>query len=177
MNGNGSEVHFAFSNNSVINGKMVFDCSSVSDGTPCVSNAGVSKFQFQPGKSHLLRLVNVGSSGLQFFTIDEHNLTVISNDYIPVEPYTTNSVTLGVSTPENRATRRSLLLTLYYRLVKEPTSLFMEKQELMQSETTGCALIFPSSAPSRSSPTVSQQSIMTKRTSKTAKRQPVPHSL
>ncbi|KUL82397.1 hypothetical protein ZTR_10323 [Talaromyces verruculosus] len=96
VNGNGSEVHFAFSNNSVINGKMVFDCSSVTDGTPCVSNSGVSKFQFQPGKSHLLRLVNVGSSGLQFFTIDEHDLTVISNDYIPVKPYTTNSVTLGV---------------------------------------------------------------------------------
>lgn len=177
MNGNGSDVHFAFSNNSVINGKMVFDCSSVTDGTPCVSNAGVSKFQFQPGKDHLLRLVNVGSSGLQFFTIDEHDLTVIANDYIPVKPYTTNSVTLGVSTPENRATRRFPLLTLNYRSVKELMLLSVEKVELMRSETTGCALTFPSSAPSQSSPTVSQQSIMTKRTTKTVKRQPVRHSL
>jgi FtsP/CotA-like multicopper oxidase with cupredoxin domain len=99
VNSNSSGVHFAFSDNSVINGKMNWDCSSLTDGTPCVSNAGVSKFQFHPGKSHLLRLVNVGSSGLQFFTIDEHDLTVVANDYVPIKPYQTKSVTLGVSTP------------------------------------------------------------------------------
>lgn len=108
VNNNGSGVHFAFSDNSVINGKMDFDCSSVTDGTPCVSNAGVSKFQFYPGKSHLLRLMNTGSSGLQFFTIDEHNLTVIANDFIPIEPYTTNSVTLGVSRSKEGETGGSL---------------------------------------------------------------------
>lgn len=98
--GNGTNLQPAISNNNLINGKMDYDCSLVTDGTPCVSNAGVSKFQFQPGKDHLLRVANTGSAGLQFFTIDEHELTVISNDFIPIKPYTTNSLTLGVSGPK-----------------------------------------------------------------------------
>ncbi|RDW60604.1 multicopper oxidase-3 [Coleophoma cylindrospora] len=93
---NSSGSHFVFSDNNLINGKMDFDCALVTDGTPCVSNAGVSKFQFRPGKDHLLRVVNTGSAGLQFFTIDEHEMTVISNDFIPITPYKTNSLTLGV---------------------------------------------------------------------------------
>ena len=95
--GNFTGSHFTFSDNNLINGRMNFNCDLIKDGTPCVSNAGVSKFQFTPGKDHLLRVVNPGSAGLQFFTIDEHEFTVISNDFIPIEPYTTNSLTLGVS--------------------------------------------------------------------------------
>jgi len=93
---NGTDFKLAFSDNNMINGKMNYDCSLVTDGTPCVSNAGVSKFKFERGKDHLLRVVNTGSSGLQFFTIDEHEMTVISNDFIPINPYKTNSLTLGV---------------------------------------------------------------------------------
>jgi FtsP/CotA-like multicopper oxidase with cupredoxin domain len=84
---------------------MDFDCGLVSDGTPCVSNAGVSKFQFQPGKDHLLRVVNTGSAGLQFFTIDEHELEVITNDFIPIKPYKSNSLTLGVSAQKETQTK------------------------------------------------------------------------
>ncbi|KAG8164889.1 hypothetical protein KVR01_005164 [Diaporthe batatas] len=84
------------SNNNLINGKMNFDCSLATDGTPCVSNAGVSKFRFQPGKAHRLRIINGGSAGLQYFSIDEHEMTVISNDWVPIEPYNTTWLTLGV---------------------------------------------------------------------------------
>lgn len=95
--GNGTDRKPAFSDNNLINGKMNFDCTKVTDGTPCVSNAGVSKFQFEAGKDHLLRVINGGSAGLQYFTVDEHELTVIANDFIPIEPYKTNVITLGVS--------------------------------------------------------------------------------
>ncbi|KAF3916539.1 Laccase-2 [Dactylellina cionopaga] len=94
--GNGTNLKPAISDNNLINGKMKYDCSLVTDGTPCLSTAGVSKFQFKPGKDHLLRVANTGSAGLQFFTIDEHEMTVISNDFIPINPYKTNSLTLGV---------------------------------------------------------------------------------
>jgi FtsP/CotA-like multicopper oxidase with cupredoxin domain len=87
--------HFYDSENNLINGKMHYDCGRVTDGTPCTQNAGISKFQFTPGKDHLMRVVNPSSTGLQFFTIDEHNFTVISNDFIPIESYTTDHLTLA----------------------------------------------------------------------------------
>lgn len=84
------------SDNNLINGKMDFNCSNVPAGVSCTPNAGISKFKFQPGKTHRLRLINAGAEGLQRFTIDNHNMTVIANDFVPVKPYQTNMVTLGI---------------------------------------------------------------------------------
>ncbi|RDA95393.1 hypothetical protein CP533_3462 [Ophiocordyceps camponoti-saundersi (nom. inval.)] len=86
------------SDNILINGKGNFDCSTVAAGdtTPCISDAGVARFKFQRGKTHRLRLVNAGAEALFRFSIDGHNMTVIANDFVPVEPYVTNVVTLGV---------------------------------------------------------------------------------
>ncbi|KZF20535.1 multicopper oxidase [Xylona heveae TC161] len=85
-----------FSDNNLINGKMDFNCSTVTDGTPCTNNAGLSKFNFQTGKTHLLRLINAGADGTQQFSIDNHVMTVVANDFVPVQPYTTKIVTLGI---------------------------------------------------------------------------------
>lgn len=87
-----------YSDNNLINGKMNFDCSSIAstDTTKCTNNAGLAKFKFTTGKVHRLRLINSGSEGVQRFSIDGHNLTVIANDFVPVKPYTTKVVTLGV---------------------------------------------------------------------------------
>jgi FtsP/CotA-like multicopper oxidase with cupredoxin domain len=74
------------SDNNLINGKMNFNCSTVSagDNTTCNSNAGLSKFKFTKGKTHRLRLINAGAEGFQRFSIDEHTLTVIANDFVPI---------------------------------------------------------------------------------------------
>ena len=85
-----------FSDNNLINGKMDADCSRVPAGTSCIPNAGLSKFTFQTGKTHRLRLINAGAEGTQMFSIDGHELTVIANDFVPVVPYKTNVVTLGI---------------------------------------------------------------------------------
>ena len=85
-----------FSDNNLINGKMNFDCTAPSVAGTCTSNAGLSKFRFQTGKTHRLRLINSGAEGIQRFTIDNHTMTVMANDYVPVEPYETNVVTLGI---------------------------------------------------------------------------------
>ncbi|KAL6721966.1 hypothetical protein ACLMJK_001071 [Lecanora helva] len=84
------------SDNNLINGKMDFNCSLVTDGTPCVNNAGLSKFQFEKGKKHRLRLINAGAEGIQKFSIDGHKMTVMANDFVPIQPYETEIVTLGV---------------------------------------------------------------------------------
>jgi len=85
-----------FSDDNLINGKMNHDCALMTTGQHCTLNAGISKFKFTSGKKHRLRLINGGSEGLQRFTIDDHNMTVMANDFVPVEPYTTNVVTLGI---------------------------------------------------------------------------------
>ena len=86
-----------FSDSNLINGKMSFNCAQLTNKTQqCTSNAGLSKFKFQSGKKHRLRLINSGAEGIQRFTIDGLNMTVIANDFVPVVPYTTNVVTLGV---------------------------------------------------------------------------------
>ncbi|KUI54191.1 Laccase-2 [Cytospora mali] len=86
------------SDNNLINGKMNFNCSLVAAGdtTPCTNNAGISKFKFTTGKVHRLRLINTGSEAVQRFSIDGHNMTVIANDFVEIQPYTTKVVTLGV---------------------------------------------------------------------------------
>ena len=75
---------------------MFFDCSLVTDGTPCTSNAGLSNFRFTPGKTHRMRVINGGSAGLQHFSIDNQVLKVIANDFTPIKPYDTTVLTLGV---------------------------------------------------------------------------------
>ncbi|KAL2268855.1 hypothetical protein VTJ83DRAFT_3701 [Remersonia thermophila] len=86
------------SDNNLINGKNHFDCSTVAEGdkTPCTNEAGISKFKFRAGKTHRLRLINAGGDGVQRFSIDEHTMTVIAEDFVPVRPYQTRIVTLGV---------------------------------------------------------------------------------
>jgi FtsP/CotA-like multicopper oxidase with cupredoxin domain len=85
---------FPPSNNNLINGRMNYPC--VNTTLPCTPNAGVSKFKFESGKKHLLRLINAGAEGIQKFSIDGHQLKVIAVDYIPVEPFMTNVVTLAI---------------------------------------------------------------------------------
>ena len=85
----------AFSDNNLINGKANFNCTG-NETVPCYSNAGIAKFSFQPGMAHRLRLVNTGAEAVQRFSIDEHEMTVIANDFTPIEPYDTKVVTLGV---------------------------------------------------------------------------------
>ena len=90
------------SNNTLINGKMNYDCDLLANKTinrvdhSCTPNAGLSKFQFTAGKTHRLRLINAGAEGIIRFSIDDHNLTVIAEDFVSVVPYQTNIVQLGV---------------------------------------------------------------------------------
>lgn len=84
------------SDNNLINGKMNYNCSLITDGQSCVPNAGLSKFKFHSGKKMRLRLINSGAEGIQRFTIDGHSMIVFANDFVPIQPYTTNVVTLGI---------------------------------------------------------------------------------
>ncbi|KAK7966615.1 uncharacterized protein PG986_000892 [Apiospora aurea] len=51
---------------------------------------------FTPGKNHTLKLIN-GAVGTSFnFRIDGHNLTVIANDLVAVQPFTVEELFIGI---------------------------------------------------------------------------------
>jgi FtsP/CotA-like multicopper oxidase with cupredoxin domain len=74
------------SDNNLINGKMSFDCTTkpAGDSNQCTPGAGISKFRFTSGKTHRLRIINGGADAFQRFSIDGHNMTVITIDMVPV---------------------------------------------------------------------------------------------
>ncbi|KAE8381899.1 multicopper oxidase-domain-containing protein [Aspergillus bertholletiae] len=79
--------------NNLINGHGVDSCEA---GSQCRPGEGHARFNFVSGKKHRLRLLNTGSNANQKFSIDGHTMTVIANDFVPLQPFTTEVVTLGV---------------------------------------------------------------------------------
>jgi FtsP/CotA-like multicopper oxidase with cupredoxin domain len=77
--------------NGLINGTNVFGDDGASDQTG-------SRFSLSlaGGKSYRLRLVNAAVDTHWKFSIDNHTLTVISTDLVPIEPYTTTTVSIGM---------------------------------------------------------------------------------
>lgn len=99
------------SDNVLINGRASHDCSKKTyDNSSqwlasnlesdiewtCVDDAPLSKFKFESGKTHRLRVSNIGADGIMKFQIDGHKLTVIAVDYVPIEPKEADVITLGV---------------------------------------------------------------------------------
>ncbi|PYH37300.1 multicopper oxidase [Aspergillus neoniger CBS 115656] len=64
-------------------------------GAIVINGPASSNYDVDAG-SYRLRLVNGGMSNLFRFMIDDHNLTVIAADFVPIEPYNTTSLNIGV---------------------------------------------------------------------------------
>jgi hypothetical protein len=47
-------------------------------------------------KRYLLRLINTSFSTTFVFSIDNHNLTIVSADFVPIYPYSNTSVLIGI---------------------------------------------------------------------------------
>ncbi|KZZ87552.1 Cupredoxin [Moelleriella libera RCEF 2490] len=78
--------------NNLLNGR---GCD-VSTGTCNWKATQLQTHRVKVGKSYRMRLVNAGGVGSQKISVDEHNLTVIAIDYVPVLPYSTKTITLGI---------------------------------------------------------------------------------
>jgi FtsP/CotA-like multicopper oxidase with cupredoxin domain len=55
-----------------------------------------AKVSFTPGKRHRLRLINTSAENTFTISIADHSMTVISTDFVAVQPYPTDSVYLSV---------------------------------------------------------------------------------
>lgn len=80
--------------NGLINGKNVFQCTDPED-EKCLGTGQRSEWHFEKGKKYRMRLINTGLYSNFRFAIDGHNLTVIANDLVPIEPYTTDNVSMS----------------------------------------------------------------------------------
>ena len=52
---------------------------------------------FEQGKRHMLILVNTAVDTTFIFSIDNHNFSVIAMDFVPIEPYVTDHIRIGIS--------------------------------------------------------------------------------
>lgn len=69
------------------------------NGSNVYGTAG-SRFtmQAEEGESYRLRIVNAAIDTMWKFMIDNHELTVIAMDLVPIIPYTTNYINIGMGT-------------------------------------------------------------------------------
>jgi hypothetical protein len=53
---------------------------------------------FKPGKRHMLILINTSVDTTFVFSIDNHKLEVIEMDFVPIVPYETDHIKVGIGT-------------------------------------------------------------------------------
>ena len=58
-----------------------------------------SQFKFESGKKYRMRIINTSTDHHFKFSIDNHVMTVMSSDFVPIVPYTTTvlSIALGMN--------------------------------------------------------------------------------
>lgn len=80
----------------LINGTNTYNCTGAQD-TTCTGVIGTKhETVFEAGKKYRLRLVNVAADGHFQFSIDGHTLQVVATDFVPIVPYTTDSVLVSI---------------------------------------------------------------------------------
>lgn len=72
-----------------------YDCSQKPEDPNCVGTDARFETTFQKGKKYLLRLIGAQTEGFMKFAVDNHTLTVVASDFVPIQPYETNAVILG----------------------------------------------------------------------------------
>ncbi len=135
-----SAVNIPMSDNNLINGKNSFN----GNGAPMAS------FNFTSGKTYRLRLINPSAAAVQNFSIDGHTMTVIANDFVEIQPYETDHVTLAVGQRSDVLVKATGNATdaVWMRGYKPPpcwpthggddvkAAIFYEKADRMQAPTT-----------------------------------------
>jgi multicopper oxidase len=74
----------------------------IGNATRCQPSANPIKYHdpftlnFQKDKSYLLRIINTAYESAFLFSIDNHQLIVVSADFVPIKPYTTKSIAVQI---------------------------------------------------------------------------------
>ncbi|KAK4653770.1 hypothetical protein QC762_509860 [Podospora pseudocomata] len=71
------------------------NCNPATDAR-CVGQGAKHEIIFKENTTYLIRLVNPAVDSVFDFSIDQHDLTVIAQDLVPIKPYTTDSVQISM---------------------------------------------------------------------------------
>jgi FtsP/CotA-like multicopper oxidase with cupredoxin domain len=63
------------------------------------------------GKKYLLRIINISVDTTYIFSVDNHNLTVITTDFVAIKPYTVGHIAVGIGMLKMISTAWSKYLT------------------------------------------------------------------
>lgn len=107
--------------NTLIQGKGDIDCSTAPAGSNCTSNAGLAKFNFTAGKRHLLRIINTSAAAFMIVSLDSHTMTVVANDFVPINPYNVTQVQLFVGQRTDVIITANQIPGAYWLRVRQPT--------------------------------------------------------
>lgn len=80
--------------NTLMNGTNSCECDT--SDPKCVGGGKKFEAVFVEGQKYRIRLINVGIDSHFEFAIDGHTLTVIANDLVPIVPYTTDTLLIGI---------------------------------------------------------------------------------
>jgi FtsP/CotA-like multicopper oxidase with cupredoxin domain len=83
--------------NGLINGLNVFNCSRALNTTASCKNGSRASFLFKPWKRYRLRLINSSAFADFDFSIDNHTLTVVEADGVPMKPVTVTRLPIAVA--------------------------------------------------------------------------------
>ncbi|PCG90671.1 Multicopper oxidase, type 1 [Penicillium occitanis (nom. inval.)] len=79
----------------LLNGKGIYNCTPTND-TRCTGHDGLYEVNFDQGTRYKIAIAHTGTLRTQTFWIDGHNFTVIENDFVSIEPYVTDVITVGI---------------------------------------------------------------------------------
>ena len=79
------QAYRPFANSNHLGGVGRYPCENVTDGSPCTT-VPYASWKVEPGKTYRSRFINTGSSSFEVLSIDNHKLTIIANDFIPIQP-------------------------------------------------------------------------------------------
>lgn len=69
------------------------------NGTNTFNGTSGSRFEatFEAGVRYRIRLINVAADNHMRFMIDNHTLEVIASDFVPIVPYNTTNLSIGMA--------------------------------------------------------------------------------
>lgn len=82
-------------NSNILNGKGVYVCNPNTDPR-CTGRHLRHETHFTTGRTYKLSIVNTAAETQFKFWIDGHNLTVVQTDFVPIQPYETEVINIGI---------------------------------------------------------------------------------
>ena len=92
-------VTFDGAETGLVNGMNTGNCTvtnSTARDPNCMGPGKKAELVFQPGKKHLIRLINLATEAWFQFSVDQHRMTVMSTDFVPIVPYESDNVLINM---------------------------------------------------------------------------------